>query len=103
MEIHNHYRGRPIRMAKCGKYSYSRCMRNCKEADECKTCTLVKRQSTNIYKWVGIVKYKKCPKCGEYYPIKTGYYKNGSRTTPPAWCKYCHSKLQRELKQLKQI
>ena len=95
METHSHYRRKPIKMAKCGKYSYSRCMGYCKRPEECKTCTLVKRHSTQIYKWVEGVRYKKCSKCGKYYPIKTGYYKNGNRTTPPAWCRYCHNELQR--------
>lgn len=95
MEIHKHYRNKPIRMAKCGKYSYSRCMGNCKRPEECKTCTLVKRYATDLYKLIGSEMHKKCPKCGQYRSVITDYYKNSSRYTLPSWCRYCHNELQR--------
>lgn len=98
METHIHYRGKPIKMAKCGKYSYARCMGNCKRPEECATCTLIKRHPTDLYKWIGTTKLKKCSKCGVYYPIKTGFYKAVNRPTYLSWCKFCKSKYQLELK-----
>lgn len=98
METHSHYRGKPIRMAKCGKYSYSRCTKNCKEIEECLTCTLIKRHKKDIYKYINGVKYKRCSKCGNYYPLKKGFYKAVSRPTYMSWCKFCKSKYQLELK-----
>lgn len=101
METHIHYRDKPIKMAKCGKYSYARCMGNCKRPEECATCTLIKRHPTDLYKWVGMVKYKRCSKCGNYYPLKTGFYRAISRPTYMSWCKFCKSKYQLKLKSKK--
>lgn len=87
-----------VRLAKCNKYSYAHCMHNWQQCDECKSCTLIKRHSTDLYKWVGTTKLKRCSKCGLYYPIKTGYYKCTDRPSRPSWCKFCKSKYQLELK-----
>lgn len=73
------------KMAKCGIQKYSFCTHK-HDANECKTCILIKRR-TNPYKWINGQKYKKCPHCEEYKPLSE--FKTNSEGYR-SWCKDCN-------------
>lgn len=76
------------RMAKCNKYTLSFCNNKFMDCEDCKKCSLVKHKFEPLYKFINGVKYKRCPQCGEYYPLSELKQVNGYKT----WCKQCSHK-----------
>lgn len=96
MEIHTHYRNKPIKQAKCGKYSLIHCQKNYKECDDCRVCTLVRHMYYKVYMVVNGKTYKRCPHCCEYKPLTA--FSPRRNNTRASWCIKCtnlHNKLKR--------
>lgn len=76
------------KLAKCG--IHSKCFCDTKhDASQCAECILVKHHG-KLYKFINGVKYKKCPRCGEYKPLLDFHISsNTSGRKYRSWCKSC--------------
>ena len=95
------FRGKP---APCGKYSKTFCTTKFKNCEDCKQCSLVKHRFEPLYKYINGVKHKRCPRCGEYYPMHQFRPVQSRGRLSSSWCKVCFSEYNLEkYKNKKQI
>lgn len=59
-------------MSPCGKTSLSRCRMSTANLEECKGCTLVKR-NRDKWKMINRKPHKRCNECGEFLPLERYY------------------------------
>lgn len=83
-----HYKGKPVKMAKCGKYSLHHCLCNFHECDDCKVCKLVPHRFYKLYKMIDGIKHKRCARCKEYKPVAEFVYNKATKYYN-CWCKKC--------------
>lgn len=92
-------------MARCGKTTKQRCIRQSAELPECEDCNLVKRQYQN-WKMIDKKPHKKCAMCGEWKHTDDFYQRDvkGVKNTyryVDYICKECRKQYQTELNRKK--
>lgn len=93
----SHYRGKPLKMAKCGKYTQHICVHEFREHEECKDCKLVRHRYYKLYMVINGKRHRRCARCGRYKPI-SAFPNRYDGPHKSSWCKYCYNEYHQNLK-----